>query len=91
MVGFVDDYHTLYAYATPSPIAYTRGGGMEVHPARGLQGIVPLAESAPILHWYWSTQVAAGEGPTPTPVPNVVVQATMRAGAAISVEDVAYN
>ncbi|MHB1262783.1 MAG: hypothetical protein ACYC2H_13835, partial [Thermoplasmatota archaeon] len=44
-----------------------------------------------ILLWYWSTQVAAGEGPTPTPVPNVVVQATMRAGAAISVEDVAYN
>lgn len=91
MVGFVDEYHTLYAYATPSPIGYTRGGDLEVHPSRGLLGDVPLDGSAPVLHWYWSTQVAAGEGPTPTPVPNVVVQATMRAGAAISVDDVAYN
>lgn len=91
-VGFIDDYHTVYAYATPSRIHYGRGAGEpEVHPARGMLGEVSLDGASPVLHWYWSTQVAAGEGPAPTPVANVVVQATMRAGAAISVDDVAYN
>jgi hypothetical protein len=90
-VGFIEDFHTVYGYATPSPLHYERGGEPEVHPSRGLLGSVPLEGAAPMMHWYWSTQVAAGEGPAPTPVPNVVVQATMRAGAAISVNDVAYN
>ena len=90
-LGFIDDYHTVYAYATPSPIHYGRGDEPEVHPSRGMLGDVPLDGATPVLHWYWSTQVAAGEGPAPTPVPNVVVQATMRSGAAISVDDVAYN
>jgi PGF-CTERM protein len=86
------DYHTVYAYATPSLIEYSRGSGQpELHPARGLRDSVPLEGAAPVLHWYWSTEVAAGQGPVPTPVPNVVVQATMRAGAAISIDDVAYN
>ena len=87
-----EEYHTVYAYATPSTIEYGRGSGMpELHPARGLRDAVPLDGAQPVLHWYWSTEVVAGEGSAPTPVPNVVVQATMRAGAAISVDDVAYN
>ncbi|HJQ93140.1 MAG TPA: hypothetical protein VJ874_02520, partial [Candidatus Thermoplasmatota archaeon] len=90
-VGFIDDYHTVYAYATPSLIDYGRGGEPQAHPARGMLGEVPLDGASPVLHWYWSTQVVAGEGPAPTPVANVVVQATLRAGAAISVDDVAYN
>jgi len=90
-VGFIDDFHTVYAYATPAAIHYGRGGQPEVHPARGMLDAVSLEGASPVLHWYWSTQVAANEGPAPMPVANVVVQATMRAGAAISVDDVAYN
>lgn len=87
-----EDYHTVYAYATPSAIEYGRGSGLpELHPARGLREAVPLEGAQPVLHWYWSTEIGAGQGQVPTPVPNVVVQATMRAGAAISVDDVAYN
>jgi hypothetical protein len=94
-VGFIDDYHTLYAFATPSPIDYAGGSGSgsdepAIHPSRGILAAVPLEGAKPVLHWYWSTQAAA-EGPEPTPVPNVVVQATVRAGEAISVDDVAYN
>ena len=91
-VGFIDDFHTVYAYSTPATIQYGRGGGEpQVHPARGMLDAVSLEGASPVLHWYWSTQVAAGEGPAPMPVANVVVQVTMRAGAAISVDDVAYN
>jgi hypothetical protein len=93
-VGFVDTYHTVYAYATPSHIDYGRptGEGLpEMHPSRGLLDAVPLAGAQPVVHWYWSTQVVADDGMVPTPIPNVVVQVTMRAGAAISVDDVAYN
>lgn len=90
-LGFIDSYHTVYAYASPSTIHYGRSGDPDVHPARGMIDTVPLDGTQPILHWYWSTQVVAGEGPVPLPVPNVVVQATLRAGSAISVGDVAYN
>jgi hypothetical protein len=89
--GFVDDFHTLYAYATPSPLEYSRGNEPpEVHPSRGILSEVSLAGADPVLHWYWST-AAPAEGPEPTPIPNVVVQATMRSGEAISIDDVGYN
>lgn len=90
-VGFIDDYHTVYAYSTPSPIGYETRGDPEVHPSRGIAEAVPLDGAAPVLHWYWSTEVAAGEGAAPVPLANVVVHVAMRAGAAISVDDVAYN
>lgn len=86
-------YHTMYGYSAPASIDYETGepGEPRVQPERGLAGDVRFDPAAPMtLHWSLSEPEVA-EGATPVPVPNVVVQATMRASNAISVDDSAYD
>ena len=86
-------YHTLYGYSVPSLVEYEFevGGHRRVHPERGLAADVNVDPAVPmLLHWYLS-EPRPGEAGAPLPVPNVVVEATMRAGESISVDDAAYN
>jgi hypothetical protein len=88
------DAHTFRGYAYPAPVESSRAGEVRFHPARGVDGDVVLSGEPLVLHWYWAMDplpgVPGGEQ-APLVLPNVVVEATLRAGDAISVDDAAYD
>ncbi|MEA3135738.1 MAG: hypothetical protein QOC71_19, partial [Thermoplasmata archaeon] len=93
VVNTSQGYHTMYGYSSPSFVEYGQAedGGPRVHPERGLSADARLDAASPmVLHWYFS-EPQPGELGTPAPVPNVVVQATMRTGESLSVDDRAYD
>lgn len=94
-----EDYHTMYGYSSPSLVDYSvvgEGGLPRSFPERGVQADVQLDPAVPmLLHWYLSQPLPGRSSPQgappPMPTPNVVVQASMRVGDFISVDDRAYN
>jgi hypothetical protein len=94
-------WHTFYGYSSPSYVEYAieQGGKPRIHNERGISYDALLDPNTPfVLHWYMTVQsVGSGSSSTvdpdqvPTPLANVVVQAAIRAGDAISVDDRAYN
>lgn len=95
-----EEYHTLYGYSSPSYVEYDflEGGKPRTHPERGLAGDVNIEPGTrQTMYWYLATQTGlpgtdpADVNSVPVVVPGVVVRATMRAGDAISVDDMSYN
>jgi hypothetical protein len=94
-------FHTYYGYSSPSYVEYNfeQDGKPRTHPERGISYDAQIDQSAPFyLYWYVQTSTGAPSGNLPSDpnnapvvVPNMVVQATIRAGDAISVDDKAYN
>lgn len=93
-------WHTMYGYSSPSYVEYDfeQNGQPRTHPERGISYDAQFDTSTPfILHWYLeSFYGVAGSGPAnpnflPAPVPNVVVEATMKTGDAISIDDKSYD
>lgn len=92
--------HTYYGFSTPGPVTYETpfdDVGPMVHPVQALGYNATLDLGVPpVLRWYLETtgsaSTVAGSTPqVPLVVPNVVVQATIRVGDSISVDDTAYN
>lgn len=86
--------HTMRGYAYPEPVVVERGDSVKFHPSRGVEGDVTLSGEPLVLHWYWAIDPApgaAGGEQATLPLPNVVVEATLRMGNAISVDDAAYD
>lgn len=92
------DYHTYRGIGLLGRVEYVSVDEPRVrfdgYPGSGLYADVQLAGDQMILHWYWSTSATGplGAGPeAPLVVPDVVVEATLRAGQQVSVDDVAYD
>jgi len=94
------EFHVRYGYSSPSYVEYNfeQDGKPRTHPERGISYDAQIDPNAPFfLYWYLATTPGApgsnGVDPdtAPVPVPNVVVEATIRAGDAISVDDKAYD
>jgi hypothetical protein len=92
-VDLSQDWHTWYAYDSPALVDYSGavGGHPRTHPERGMVADVHLDPATPmVLHWYWSGWTPQTDGGQAV-VPNVVVEATLRTGDQISVNDEGYN
>ena len=92
------EFHTVHGYPSPALVDYSTlspGGMPRIHPERGLAGDVRLDASAPaVLHWYWAQEANASAPASlaaPPVVPNVVVEAELRGGDALSADDEAYD
>jgi hypothetical protein len=86
--------HTERGYAYPEPVEVSRGGEVSFHPARGVDGDVAIAGDTVTLHWYWAMDPAPGVPggeQVPLVLPNVVVEATLRTGDAVSIDDAALD
>ena len=91
-------FHTSYGYATANLVEYddrNANGDPRTHPTRGFLANVSVDPGAPMaLHWFLLASTGGSES-TPDlgvpAVPDIVVHATLRAGAAISINDDAYN
>lgn len=86
--------HTMRGYAYPEPVEVARGGELSFHPARGVDGDLRLSGDDLVLHWYWAMDPAPGVPggeQAPLALPNVVVEAALRVGDAIAVDDAAYD
>ena len=91
------EYHSWHGYSSPGPVEYhfLEDGQPRTAPERqmGYDGNI----SNPVLHWFLATTPGLPVGgpadpdQAPVVVPNVVVEATMRTGEAISVDDKAYD
>jgi hypothetical protein len=98
LAGVANEYHTYRGYSTSGFVAYgiVENGVPRVHPTRGLGANIFVAEGSAFLSWYFALE-ASGMSPTsmPRPIataaPSVVVQATIRAGDPISLDDKAYD
>lgn len=100
-VNLREPYHTFYGYSSPSYVEYFQqeNGAPQVHPERGISYDAKLDASAPFTLYFYASVVGPAKGAdggpdpdmVPIPIPNVVVQATMRSGDDISVNDRAYN
>lgn len=79
-------WHTLYGYGLRGHVDYSGERPRYDGDAYGLPpgGFdVPLLGDRMTLHWYWETAPPAGApSAQPLPVPGVVVEATLRTGAA---------
>jgi MYXO-CTERM domain-containing protein len=86
--------HTMRGYAYPEPVEVSRGGELSVHPARGVDGDLQFSGDDLVLHWYWAMDPAPGAPggeQAPLVMPNVVVEATLRVGDAIAIDDASYD
>ncbi|MEK6976208.1 MAG: hypothetical protein AABY18_07690 [Candidatus Thermoplasmatota archaeon] len=92
-------FHTSRGYSSPSYVEYdyrSPDGTPRTHPERGISYDAMIDPASPFtLKWYVATY-NGGDGGTPqdqipTPTPGIVVQASIRAGEAISVDDKAYD
>lgn len=95
LTGLDQDYHSYYGFSTPSYVEYDelQGGRPRIWPERqlGYEAVLD-AGVPPILRWYIETEAGTSTlAGVPVPLPNVVVQATLRVGDNISVDDKAYN
>ena len=94
------EFHAYHGYSSPSYVEYNflQDGVPRTHPERGISYDAIIDPNSPFyLYWYLATSTntpgSNGVDPdtAPIPVPNVVVEATIRAGDAISVDDKAYD
>ncbi|HLF16933.1 MAG TPA: hypothetical protein VI796_05850 [Candidatus Thermoplasmatota archaeon] len=96
------EWHTFYGYSSPSYVEYnfTEDGKPRTHPERGLSFDALLDTAKPwTVWWYLETapvqndngNVPADPNTVPLIVPQVTLQATVRTGDAISVNDAGYN
>jgi hypothetical protein len=86
--------HTFRGYAYPEPVEVARGDSVKFHPSRGVDGDVLFSGKPLVLHWYWAMDPAPGVPvgeQVPVVLPNVVVEATLRAGSAVAVDDAVYD
>ncbi|MFA5943821.1 MAG: hypothetical protein WC876_05070 [Candidatus Thermoplasmatota archaeon] len=98
MSGAQQDYHTRRAFGFQGHVDYSQDPPRQemgsYGSSRSLAADVPLTGGRMLLHWYWSTDV---NGPSDAPdqvpfaVPGVVVEATVRTGDAISIDDEAFD
>jgi hypothetical protein len=95
------DYAKYYGYSSPSYVEYNfeENGRPRTHPERGISYDAVIDSNTPFfLYWYMATQTGAPSsgGPAdpdtvPVLIPNIRVDAVIRAGDAISVDDKAYD
>ncbi len=80
--------HTWYGIVSPTIVEYREGGGPHPMTERGIRDDLRLSDRPMVLDWYMR---AATAGTHSTAAPQVVVQATMREGDDVSVDDEALN
>ncbi len=95
MANAFQENHRYHGYSSASYVEYEfeQDGRPRTHPERGFSDDIGIDASAPMsLHWYVETVGGVGSiGAAPVVVPGVVVQATLRAGDGLSVDDLAYD
>lgn len=94
------EWHTYYGFSSPGYVEYDfdQDGEPRYHPERGISFDAEIDTASPFtLHWFLETssglpaQDGGDPNSVPFPLPNVQVQATIRTGDSITIDDKGYD